>query len=87
MIVAKILLVSNDTVAGSAQLISSIRTQLTSYGTQTQHGTDRLDSSALSPRSACQGLRLGTNESVVVPIIIRGPTELPPSLAALKFVF
>ena len=92
MIVAKILLVSNA-VAGSAQLRSSIRTQLTSYGTQTQHGTDRLHSSALSPRRRRRTLcvsRLATGDKrkrCRADYYFRGPTELPPSLAALKCVF
>ena len=47
-------------MASSAQLRSSIRTQ---------HGTDRLRSSAVSPRSARQGLLLGTTQSSFLPSV------------------
>ena len=54
------LLVSND--SWPAAFSSDLASGTADICTQTQHGTDRLHSSAVSPRSVRQGLRLGTPE-------------------------
>ncbi len=43
-----------------AALSSDLASGLSEHRIQTQHGTDRLHSSAVSPRSARQGLLLST---------------------------
>ena len=54
-------------VAGSAQLRSSIQTQLTSF-TQTQHGTDRLHSSTLVNLEATLSVSLQRQGSLLVGV-------------------